>query len=177
VGAARLGPVQSMLCNSSARSLFNLALGAMTCVGGLAAFPLAAAAAGMNVPLSETRPLSFSGSAADVLVGDAAIADVTVIDHHHLLVHGKAFGRTNLVVMDEAGRTVFSGPIIVGASDEDHVSVFRGAQQSEYSCSVRCEKISGAGSTAGAGGGGGPSGPGAAVSAPLTAALSSQPQP
>ena len=74
------------------------------------------------------------------------------------------------------GRTVFSGPIIVSASDEDHVSVFRGAQQSDYSCALRCEKISGAGSTAGAAPAAGPSGPAAAVSGPLTQALSGQPQ-
>jgi len=167
-----------MLSNSSPRPFSCLALGAATCALVLAADPPRAAAAGMSVPLSETRPLSFSGSAADVLVGDPAIADVTVIDHHHLLVHGKAFGRTNLVVMDAAGRTVFSGPIIVSASDEDHVSVFRGAQQSDYSCAVRCEKISGAGSTAGAAPAAAPSGPAAAVSGPLTSALGGgQPQP
>ncbi len=134
-----------------------------------------ASAAAFSVPLSETRPLSLPGAAADVLVGDAAIADVTVVDHHHLLVHGKAFGRTNLVVMDAAGRTVFSGPIIVGASDEDHVSVFRGAQQSDYSCGTRCERISGTGAGIGGGGGNGaPSGPGAAITGPLTQAMTGQ---
>lgn len=164
-----------MLANASGRFLTILAVGVVTCVGALGARSPRAAAAGMTVPLSETRPLSFTGSAADVLVGDPAIADVTVIDHHHLLVHGKAFGRTNLVVMDEAGRTVFSSAVIVGAGDEDHVSVFRGAQQSEYSCAVRCEKISGAGSVAGAAPAAAPSGPAAPVAAPLTAALSGQP--
>jgi hypothetical protein len=136
-----------------------------------------AAAAGMEVPMSETRPLNLAGSASDVLIGDAAIADVTVVDHHHLLVHGKAFGRTNLVVMDAAGRTVFSGAIIVGASDEDRVSVFRGAMQSEYSCASRCERISGTGAGASSGGGAGamPSGPGAMVTGPLTQALSASP--
>lgn len=167
-----------MLAKSFRRSKILLAVGAAACVGALAVGPLPASAAGMSVPVSETRPLAFSGSAADVLVGDPAIADVTVIDHHHLLIHGKAFGRTNLVVMDAAGRTVFSGPIIVSASDEDHVSVFRGAQQSDYSCALRCEKISGAGSTAGAAPAAAPSGPAAAVSAPLTAALGgAQPAP
>jgi Flp pilus assembly secretin CpaC len=156
------------------RSVLAFAAGAGVLIGAWAA-GLPASAAGMNVPLSETRPLSLPGSAADVLVGDAAIADVTVVDHHHLLIHGKAFGRTNLVVMDEAGRTVFSGPIIVGASDEDHVSVFRGAQQSDYSCGTRCEKISGAGSTAGSAPASAPSGP-AAVSGPLTQAFSGQQQ-
>jgi hypothetical protein len=140
------------------------------------ACPPPAAAEGLDVPLSETRPLSLPGSASDVLIGDAAIADVTVVDHHHLLVHGKAFGRTNLVVMDAAGRTVFSGAIIVGASDEDHVSVFRGVQQSEYSCGSRCERISGTGASSGHGENSTPSGPGAMVSAPLTQVFSGQPQ-
>jgi hypothetical protein len=105
-----------------------------------------------------------------VLIGDAAVADVTVIDHHHLLLHGKAFGRTNLVVMDAAGRTLFSGPIVVGAQDEGRVSVFRGAQQSDYSCTNRCERVSGAGSSTPANM---PSGPAAPITAPLTQALSS----
>ena len=128
-----------------------------------------AAAEGLSVPLSETRPVTLGGAAADVLIGDASIADVTVIDHHHLLVHGKAFGRTNLVVMDAAGRTVFSSPIVVSAGDDDRVTVYRGALQSDYSCASRCERISGAapGSSAGA-----PSGPAAPVTAPLTQALS-----
>ena len=62
--------------------------------------PAGAGRKAFNVPLSESRPLTMGGAASDVLVGDAAIADVTVVDHHHLLIHGKAFGRTNLVVMD-----------------------------------------------------------------------------
>ena len=138
----------------------------------LIAAPAPALAETLSVPLSETRPLSLGGSAADVLIGDAAIADVTVVDHHHLLIHGKAFGRTNLVVMDASGRTVFSGPIVVSTGDEDHVSLFRGVAQSEYTCASRCEKISGGAAGGNSGGGGGmPSGPAAAVTGPLTSAL------
>ena len=137
-------------------------------VGALIAAPAPALAESFSVPLSETRPLTLGGSATDVLIGDAAIADVTVVDHHHLLIHGKAFGRTNLVVMDAGGRTVFSGPIVVSTGDEDHVSLFRGVAQSEYTCAARCEKISGA---AASGGGGMPSGPAAPVTGPLTSAL------
>jgi hypothetical protein len=133
----------------------------------LAALPRSAAAEALSVPLSQTFPLSLYGSASDVLVGDAAIADVTVVDHHHLLIHGKAFGRTNLVVMDASGRTLFSGPIVVSADDAGHVSVFRGALQSDYSCASRCERISGAASSAA----GAPSGPGAAITAPLAQAI------
>ena len=135
------------------------------------ASPLAAGAAeAFSVPKSETRPLVLGGVASDVLVGDPAIADVTVVDHHHLLIHGKDFGRTNLVVMDAAGRTLFSEAIVVGAGDEGRVSVFMGGSQSDYSCAVRCEKISG--SAHSGAGGPQPSGPGAAVAAPIQAALS-----
>jgi Flp pilus assembly secretin CpaC len=112
-----------------ARSFAHMAAGfAVSIAAVLAATPWPAAAQAMSVPMSETRPLSLGGSAADVLIGDPAIADVTVIDHHHLLVHGKGFGRTNLVVMDARGRTIFSAPIVVGAGDDDRVSVFRGVQ-------------------------------------------------
>jgi hypothetical protein len=154
-----------MLLIRSARSILTAA----TLVCAMAALPHRAAAQAFSVPVSESRPLSLPGSATDVLVGDPAIADVTVVDHHHLLIHGKAFGRTNLVVMDSSGRTLFTGPIVVSASDEDHVSLFRGAQQSDYSCAARCERISG-----GAQGGAAmaPSGPGGAVAAPIMQAVS-----
>ncbi|HUO22099.1 MAG TPA: pilus assembly protein N-terminal domain-containing protein [Caulobacteraceae bacterium] len=149
----------------------RLVLAAAGGVCVLAALPHAASAQAFSVPLSESRPLSLPGSASDVLVGDPAIADVTVVDHHHILVHGKMFGRTNLVVMDGAGRTLFSGPIVVSAADEDHVSLFRGSQQSEYSCSTRCERISGAA----AGAGGAASGGGGASSAPAMQSVGNAP--
>ena len=154
-----------MICDILAHSRFLLAAAV------LIAAPAPALAETLSVPLSETRPLSLGGSAADVLIGDASIADVTVVDHHHLLIHGKAFGRTNLVVMDAGGRTVFSGPIVVSTGDEDHVSLFRGVAQSEYTCAARCEKISGAAASGGNSGSGMPSGPAAAVTGPLTSAL------
>jgi hypothetical protein len=131
-----------------------------------------AAAEGFVVPLSESRPLTVTGSAADVLVGDPAIADVTVIDHHHILVHGRAFGRTNLVVMDGAGRTLFSQSVVVSAGDDGRVSLFRGPIQSEYACAVRCERLPAAGANGQGGVAGMPTGPAAAIAAPLQAAIS-----
>ncbi len=109
----------------------------------LAALPGVAAAQSFSVSKGETRLLSLAGSASDVLVGDPAVADVTVIDHGHILIHGKSFGRTNLVVMDGVGRTLFSQAVIVSAGDEGRVSVFRGSAPSEYTCAARCEQVGG----------------------------------
>ncbi len=104
-------------------------------------------------------------------MGDPAIADVTVVDHHHILVHGRAFGRTNLVVMDANGRTLFSDAVVVGAGDEGRVSIFRGSAQADYSCSSHCEKISGSTGAGKSDNSNTPSGPGAAIAAPIQQAL------
>ena len=46
--------------------------------------------------------------AASVALGNATVADVTVSDAHTLLITGKAFGTTNLLVLDRNGQTILS---------------------------------------------------------------------
>ena len=106
----------------------------------LMAAPVAAQAA-VTVPLDQTRRLAFSGSAANVVVGNPQIADVNVIDARNLMVVGKRFGVTNLVVLDAAGRTLFDSEIVVSAGEGAMVSISRGVQTSDYACTPSCQPV------------------------------------
>jgi Flp pilus assembly secretin CpaC len=106
------------------------------------AAPVAAQAA-VTVPLDQTRRLSFAGSAANVVVGNPQIADVNVIDARNLMVVGKRFGVTNLVVLDAAGRTLFDSEIVVSAGEGAMVSVSRGVQTFDYACAPNCQPVAG----------------------------------
>lgn len=106
------------------------------------AAPVAAQAA-VTVPLDQTRKLTFGGTASSVVVGNPEIADVNVIDGRNLMVVGKRFGVTNLVVMDAAGRTLFDNEIVVSAGAGAMVSIRRGVATAEYACTPHCQQVAG----------------------------------
>jgi len=110
----------------------------------LALAPVAASAASLSVTLDQAVRLTLKGPAQDVIVGNPGIADVTVADQRHLVIVGKSFGVTNLVVIGASGRTLFNRQIIVGASNDGRVSVYRGPTATSYSCSPGCQVSTGA---------------------------------
>ena len=111
----------------------------LTALALLAAAVLGApvAAQALVVPLDHSQRLHLSGAASSVLVGNPQIADVTVVDSHTLYLQGKGYGVTNLVVLDRAGRTLFSQDIIVAAGGAS-VSVYRGGDRTDFGCTPRC---------------------------------------
>jgi len=132
--------------------IFALSLAAL----GASAVSGAALAASMGVPLDQAVIVTLSAPAHDVVVGNPAIADVTVSDQRHLVVTGKSGGVTNLVVNDAAGRTIFNRQIVVGSSSGDRVEMIQGPQITSYACAPTCQQVGASqGLSAGAGGGGG----------------------
>ncbi|HEX3919629.1 MAG TPA: pilus assembly protein N-terminal domain-containing protein [Caulobacteraceae bacterium] len=120
----------------------------------LAALPVVASAASLGVPLDQAMIITLPVPARDVVVGNPAIADVSISDQRHLIITGKQGGVTNLVVDDAAGRTIFDRQIVVGASSGDRVEVMRGAQVSSYACAPVCQQVAVSGGNPGNGGGG-----------------------
>ena len=70
--------------------------------------------------------------------------------HHNLLIQGKAFGTTSLMVTDARGRLILNTQIVVSANDQGRVSLYRGAAVQTYACAQRCEpaQAGGAGASA-----------------------------
>ena len=93
------------------------------------AAPLSALAAPLTVPVDQVRKLPYAGLAASVSPGNPSIADVNVVDEQTILVVGKKAGVTNLIVLDRAGRTLYSDRIIVTAGGGgDAVTISRGGK-------------------------------------------------
>ena len=112
------------------------------CLLAAAALASAASAASLAIPIDQSRPIALRGDAASVVVGNPAVADVNLIDKRNVLVLGKGYGVTNLLVLDKAGRPLFSGQITVSSDDVGRMSLDRGAKPVQYACSPRCEQIS-----------------------------------
>jgi len=99
-----------------------------------------ATAATLKVALDQSTRITFSRPARDVVVGNPLVADVSLLDAHNLVVLGKGYGSTSLLVVDAAGRTIADHQIIVSSPDTGAVSLFRGAELQTFSCAARCER-------------------------------------
>ena len=105
-----------------------------------AALPGMALAQALSVTIDQAQRLTISRPAKDVIVGNPAMVDVAILDEHHLLLTGKAYGVTNLLVTDALGRAILSRQMIVSAPEQNRVSVYRGGAVTSYACSGKCER-------------------------------------
>ena len=126
-----------------------------------------ASTAQVTVELNDSKPIGLYGTAANVIVGDPLVADVTLVDSHTLIVNGRGYGRTHIMVMDSNGRTLLDTHVSVVAPTDGRVTLYRGAAATNYTCSPRCESLGGASNAAAA------SNPASAVAAGLTPQSSS----
>lgn len=86
--------------------------------------------------------IRLPGDAAGVIVGNPGIADATLYDARTLFVTGKVFGRTNLIVLDDAGRVLYTSDLVVAQPESGTVQVFRNSGRPEtYVCAPTCQAI------------------------------------
>lgn len=108
----------------------------------LVAAGVAHAAPTTSVAIDHSVRVAVGGEAASILVGNAAIAEVAVVDRRNLVITGKSFGSTNLIVLDINGRTLLERELLVAPRhDGDRVTVSRGAAVTTYSCADGCQQI------------------------------------
>ncbi len=108
-----------------------------------AAAILAAASAhaeDLAVARDQSKVVKLSGAAATVVVGNPAIADVTMQDATTAFVTGKGFGTTNVIAMDADGRQIASFRIVVTSNSDRSVTLIKGREQITLSCAPRCEQ-------------------------------------
>lgn len=91
-----------------------------------------------NVLVDQTVTLKLTAPANSVVVGNASVIDVAIHDPRTLLITGKGFGSTNLLVLDKAGRTVYSNMMSVSDNRTDQLTIVRGEGNYTYSCTDRC---------------------------------------
>ena len=92
----------------------------------------------IHLSLDQAFPIRLGAPAAGVAVGNPNIAGVSVQDDQLLFVTGRSYGTTNLVIVGDGGRVLYSGRVIVGADEAGGVMVVRGTQVERLTCSPLC---------------------------------------
>lgn len=102
---------------------------------------IAADGAPINVNVNMARILRINAAAATVIVGNPGIADVTIQDPQTLILTGKSFGQTNLIVLDSAGNPIADTMVEVVQMQAGVVTVFQGQARTSLACAPVCQSV------------------------------------
>jgi hypothetical protein len=104
----------------------------------LAVDPAAAADPVVAVLIDQATLVRLERPAAEIVVGNPSIADVSVQSGKVLVVTGKSFGETNLIVMDADGKVFVNRRLVVQEPRSGFVTVYRGPARQTLHCAPNC---------------------------------------
>lgn len=120
----------------SAGALFAAAFAAVGIIGSA---PVAAG--DLQVQYDQVMMQPLDEPAANIIIGNPSIADVTLQNNKMLVITGKTFGITNLIVLNADEKVILNERLMVRSDDRKVVSLIRGGLTSTYNCAPKCEPV------------------------------------
>lgn len=105
---------------------------------GFVILPHAVLADAVSVVLDQARILRMPAGVSTIIIGNPAIADGTLQSGGLLVVTGKGYGTTNLMVLDSKGDVIVEHQITVSAPNSGIV-VYRGPDRETLNCAPTCQ--------------------------------------
>lgn len=94
----------------------------------------------MRVYMDHARVLKLDRPVSKVIIGNADVADATVADARTIVVTGRNFGTTNLVILDQDGNAIVDERILVSIDEGNTVRVYKQTSRTVLSCTPNCER-------------------------------------
>jgi Flp pilus assembly secretin CpaC len=115
-------------------------------LAGIAAFAVAAGAPSqasassqdLIVNYDQSQLLKLPRPVTEIIIGNPAIADVTVQKGDLLVITGKTFGITNMIALDAERKIVLETRIMVKRDEAKVVNLMRGTLRQSYNCTPQC---------------------------------------
>lgn len=95
----------------------------------------------ISVNVNMARILRINAPAATVVVGNPGIADVTIQDPQTLILTGKSYGQTNLIVLDSQGNPIADTLIEVQQMQAGVMTVYQGQARTSLACAPVCQNL------------------------------------
>ena len=102
--------------------------------------PMPLAAETIFVFLDQSRLMQLPDRAANVIVGNPLIADLSIQPGGLTVITGKSYGITNFIVTDRKGVVLMEKAVEVSGLGDRTVVVYRGADRETYSCTPMCSR-------------------------------------
>jgi Flp pilus assembly secretin CpaC len=105
--------------------------------------PVAALAesAPVTVKVNMARILRISAPASTVIIGNPGIADAAIQDPQTLILTGKSYGQTNLIVLDAQGNPIADTMIEVVQEQSGLVTMYLADKRQSLACEPVCQPI------------------------------------
>ena len=94
----------------------------------------------LRVYMDHARVLKLDRPVSKVIVGNSQVADATVADSKTIVLTGRSFGTTNIVLLDSDGNAIVDERILVSIDEGNTVRVYRQTDRSVLSCTPNCEQ-------------------------------------
>lgn len=121
----------------SSRTLLAFIAGT-TIVAAMSLSAISAKAADLIVKYDQSQLLRIVRPVSEIIIGNPTIADISVQSKNLLVVTGKSFGKTNLILLDAEQNVIQENQIIVLQDQSQVVNLRRGVARESYNCSPRC---------------------------------------
>jgi Flp pilus assembly secretin CpaC len=95
--------------------------------------------AGIEVVMNQARIVKLSRPADTIVIGNSEIADASVQDATTVILTGKGFGVTNLVILDSDGAPIMDEQVTVARQTASTVRIYRRSDVQTMSCTPYCE--------------------------------------
>jgi hypothetical protein len=99
-----------------------------------------ACAADVIITLDEAKLLKLPDRVSTIVIGNPLIADASVQPGGLMVITGKGYGVTNLLVLDRTGSLLMEKTVEVRGPEESVVVLYRGIERETYSCTPVCER-------------------------------------
>lgn len=114
---------------------------ALTVLALVSGVTVAVASDMLTVQMDRARVMHIARPASTVILGNPAIADATIQDRQTLILTGRSFGITNLIVLDQDGQPVAEELLTVTAPDDRLVTIYTGSTRQSFSCAPDCQPV------------------------------------
>ena len=91
------------------------------------------------VTVDQAKVFRVSRPAATVIIGNPAIVDGTIEDDQTLVLTGRSFGVTNLIILDAEGDAIVDRTVVVRGHEANTVRIYRRSSRETMACAPVCE--------------------------------------
>ena len=94
----------------------------------------------LGIVLDQATLLKLPESVSTIVIGNPVIADVSVQSAGLVVVTGKGYGSTNMIVLDRTGTVLMERQVVVRAPTDQIVQVYKGVERETFTCTPICQR-------------------------------------
>ena len=96
----------------------------------------------IQVKVDQAHLIRLPRAGTDIILGNPSIADISMRNSTLMVITGKSFGTTNLIVLDSKTKKILDVRLnVVSSKKSNIVSLYNGSGRKSYNCTPNCQSI------------------------------------